>query len=64
MRVALSGESAAKAKSIAQAQLGDGYYYHVSSLRISTDSRGTVVSADVTAWNDTEIRRIPAEWRE
>ena len=62
--LALSGESGSKAKAVAQGQLGAGYKYHVSSLSVSTTSRGTSVSARVTAWNDKEVRIVPVEWSE
>ena len=61
---ALSGESGAKAKAVAQGQLGAGYKYHVSSLSVSTTGRGISVSARVTAWNDSEVRVVPVEWSE
>ena len=60
----LSGESGDKAKAIAQGQLGAGYKYHVSSMRISSSSRGTSGSARVTAWNEREVRVVPVEWSE
>lgn len=62
--VMLSGESGNKAKAIAQAQLGAGYKYHVSSMSVSSSSRGTSGSARVTAWNEREVRVVPVEWNE
>jgi hypothetical protein len=62
--LALGGESGSKAKAVAQGQLGAGYKYHVSSLSVSTTSRGTSVSARVTAWSDKEVRIVPVEWSE
>lgn len=62
--VALGGEAGARAIALAQAQIGPGYNYHVSSLSISKTSRGTSVSAQVTAWNDGEVRAIPVQWSE
>jgi len=60
----LKGESGAKAKELAQQQLGDGYRYHVSSIRVSTNSDGTFVASTVTAWNEREVKVVPLQWRE
>jgi hypothetical protein len=60
----LKGESAERAKSMAEREVGSGYKLHVSSLRISTIDRRKSVSAVVTAWNDREIREIPVRWEE
>jgi hypothetical protein len=60
----LGGESANRAKSLAEQQAGPGYRYHVSSLNIVTNREGTIVSGEVTAWNDKEIRNIPVRWEE
>lgn len=62
--VLFGGESAAKAKAIAQQQLGAAYRYHVSSLNIATSSRGTFVAGIVTAWNEREIRSVPVSWED
>jgi hypothetical protein len=58
----LGGESAERAKSIAEAQVGAGYHFHVSSLRIIESPRLKSVSGVVTAWNDKEIKDIPVHW--
>lgn len=60
----LSGDSGARAIAVAQAQLGSGYKFHVSSLRVSKTNSGTSVAARVTAWNHSEVRMVPVEWRE
>lgn len=60
----LGGESAAKAKEIAERKLGTAYSYHVSSLHIVTNSQGKFVTGVVTAWNETEIRNVPVSWKE
>jgi hypothetical protein len=60
----LEGESGSKAKAIAQQQLGGGYQYHVSSLRVAKTLQGTFVAGVVTAWNDHEVKTVPVEWRE
>jgi hypothetical protein len=60
----LGGETAGRARSVAEQQLGPGYRYHVSSLKISKSSKGTVVVGVVTAWNEKEIRHVPVRWDE
>lgn len=60
----LGGESASKAKSLAEQDLGASYRYHVSSLNIAKSSQGTFVSGVVTAWNEREIRNVPVKWEE
>jgi hypothetical protein len=60
----LRGDSAAKVRSMAQQQLGAEFRYHVSSLSIAKNNRGTRVEAVVTAWNDKEVRSVPVEWEE
>lgn len=60
----LGGESADRAKSLAEQQVGSGYRFHVSSLRISKNSGGTFVSGVVTAWNEEDIRSVPVQWEE
>lgn len=64
MALLLGGESAKRAKSMAEQQVGPGYRFHVSSLKIAKSSQGTFVSGVVTAWNDNEVRNIPVQWEE
>lgn len=64
MALLLGGESADRAKSIAEQQVGPGYRLHVSSLNIAKNNQGTFVSGVVTAWNDREIRNLPVHWEE
>ncbi len=64
MFVLLGGESAARARSIAQQQLGSGYRFHVTSMSIETNNERTSVSGVVTAWNANEIKHIPVQWEE
>jgi len=59
-----SGESAARAKSIAQQQVGIGYQFHLKSIQISSGSRGSRASGVVTAWNHQEVRDIPFHWED
>lgn len=60
----LGGESAKRAKSMAEQQIGPGYRFHVSSLNIAENNGETAVSAVVTAWNDKDIKSIPVHWEE
>jgi hypothetical protein len=62
--VLLGGESAMRAKSMAEKQMGPGYRFHVSSLSVAKNNRGTFVSGVVTAWNDNEIKSLPVHWEE
>ena len=64
MALLLSGESADRAKSIAEQQVGPGYRLHVSSLNVAKNNQGTFFSGVVTAWNDNEIRNITVHWEE
>jgi hypothetical protein len=54
----MNGESAQKAKALAQEQLGPDFQYHVSSMSTSGNSG----HADVTAYTDKEIRNVQVEW--
>ena len=54
----LNGESAAKAKALAQEQLGPEFQYHVSSMSTSGNSG----RASVTAYTDKEIRSVQVQW--
>jgi len=58
----LGGESAQRAKSIAEEKMGLGYKLTVRSLSISGSGGATSVSGVVTAWNDKEVREIPVHW--
>lgn len=60
----LGGDSAQRAKSMAEQQVGPGYRFHLSSLNIAKNNRGTFVSGVVTAWNDKDIRNVPVHWEE
>lgn len=58
------GESAARAKSMAMQQVGPGYRFDVSALKVSSRGKSKFVSGVVTAWNDKEIVSIPVQWEE
>jgi len=54
----LNGESAQKAKALAQEQLGPDFQYHVSSMSTSGNSG----IAKVTAYTEKEIRSVQVKW--
>jgi hypothetical protein len=60
--LALHGQSAELATSLALQQLGPGYRYHLSWISSSGNGHGTSVRGVVTAWNDKEIRRVLLHW--
>lgn len=64
MSVLLGSEAAHRARALAEQQSGPGFQYHVSSLSIAKNSRGTFVSGVVAAWNEKEIRYVPVQWEE
>jgi len=59
-----SGESAKRATQIAQQEVGTGYQFHVSSIRISSVGSRTNASGVVTAWNHQEVRSVPFHWED
>lgn len=59
----LGGESADRAKSIAEQQVGLGYRFHVRSLNIAKINQDSFVFAGVTAWNDNEILNLQVYWK-
>jgi len=58
----LGGDSAERAISMAEKQVGPGYKWYVHSLSYTGTGGSTSVSGVVTAWNETEIREIPVHW--
>lgn len=60
----LGGESAERAKSMAERQVGPGYHFFLSSIQFSKNNQGTSGSGVVTAWNDSEIKKIPVHWED
>ena len=54
----LNGETANKAKVMAEQQTGPGYRYRVLAIQESTQS----VTAIVTAWNDEQVGNIQVNW--
>lgn len=53
---------AAKARSMAQEQLGQDYNYHISSLSISTRSGHRRINATVIAYSDMAIEILNVSW--
>lgn len=60
--LALHGQSAELATSLALQQLGPEYRYHLSWISSSGNGHGTSVRGVVTAWNDREIREVLLHW--
>jgi hypothetical protein len=60
--LALHGQSAELAQSLAMQQLGPDYRYHLSWISSRGNGHGTSVSGVVTAWNDKEIKTVLLHW--
>ncbi len=60
--LALHGQSADLATSLAIQQLGPDYRYHLSWISSSRNDHGTSVTGVVTAWNQKEIREVLLHW--
>jgi hypothetical protein len=58
------GAPAQQARALAEQAVGDGYRFHIVRLRREPVATGTRVTAVVTAWNESEIRRIPVQWEQ
>jgi len=59
----LNGEAAEMAKNEAQKKVGDGYKFAVSAININSNFSGkTNVHAAVTAYNDSEIKKIEVQF--
>jgi len=64
VKFSLNGDTAQRVKQMAIKELGAGYKYNVNSINITHNSQGKFVSANVTAYNEKEIRVIPVKWDE
>ncbi len=60
--LALHGQTAALATSLAFDQLGPGYRYHLSWISSAGSGHGTTVKGVVTAWNEKEIKQVLLHW--
>jgi hypothetical protein len=60
--LALHGQSAELATSLAIQQLGPAYRYHLSWISNSNNGHGTSVTGVVTAWNGKEIKKVLLHW--
>jgi hypothetical protein len=60
--LALHGQSADVATSLALQQLGPDYRYHLSWISSSNNGHGTTITGVVTAWNATEIKKVLLHW--
>jgi hypothetical protein len=53
-----------RATSLARHETGPGYSFFVDSVHVGPGANGTIISAEVIAWNRNEIRKIPVSWTE
>ena len=60
----MGGATVQEAKQRAADQVGQGYKFAVTSLNMSSSSRGKHVWAVVAAYNDTGITNVVVEWSE
>jgi len=60
----LGGSTAEQAKQRAAAMIGSGYKFQVTSLSATSIGRNKHFRANVTAYNDEDIRTILVEWSE
>lgn len=58
MQLVTHGDSAKEAIRLAQEQVGPGFQFHVDGIRWS----GKHVSAEVTAYNERDIKSVEVEW--
>lgn len=56
------GAPAQQARALAEQAVGEGYRFHITWLSRVRTGTATQVTAVVTAWNDSEVRRIPVQW--
>ncbi|HEY5799597.1 MAG TPA: hypothetical protein VIT92_05220 [Burkholderiaceae bacterium] len=59
-----SGQNARRATSIAAARLGPAYRYHIASLRFTSVNGRSSGVAEVTAWNNDRIVKVPVSWKD
>ena len=60
--LALHGQSADLATSLALQQLGPDYRYHLSWISRANNGHGTSITGVVTALNDKEIKKVLLHW--
>jgi hypothetical protein len=61
--LALHGQSADLAESLAAQQMGPQYRYQLTWISRDRSEHGTSVSGVVTAWNDHEIKTLLIHWQ-
>ena len=59
-----SGEAAANARMLAAQRVTSDYKLHVRSVSKLRGVNGTLITADVTAWTDSDIKNLPVQWQE
>jgi hypothetical protein len=60
--LALHGQSADLATSLALQQLGPDYRYHLSWISSGDNGHGRTVTGIVTAWNATQVKKVLLHW--
>lgn len=59
-----SGEAAANARMLAAQRVPSDYRLHVRSVKKISGPQGTLITANVTAWTDSDIKNVPVQWQE
>lgn len=59
-----SGEAAGNARMLAAQRVTSDYKLHVRSVSKSRGANGTLITANVTAWTDRDIKNLPVQWQE
>ncbi|AVO42756.1 hypothetical protein C6571_16940 [Simplicispira suum] len=59
-----SGEAAANARMLAAQRVTPDYKLHVRSVSKSRGANGSLITANVTAWTDSDIKNLPVQWQE
>ena len=59
-----SGEAAANPRMLAAQRVTSDYKFHVRSISKNHGDNGTLITANVTAWTDSDIKNLPVQWQE
>ncbi len=59
-----SGEAAGTARMLAAQRVTSNYKLHVRSVNKSRGANGTLITANVTAWTDSDVKNLPVQWQE
>ena len=58
------GEAAANARMLAAQRVTADYKLHVRSVSKSRGANGTLITANVTAWTNSDVQNVPVQWQE